>query len=320
MIAEILEKINEAETIIIHRHIRPDPDAIGSQAGLASLIQHRYPEKKVFMVGEEEESLHFLARMDDVEDKLFADALIIVCDTANEERISDERYRNGRYVIKIDHHPNEEPFGDLLWIDPSASSTSEMIYELFLRAKERFNWSLSQEAAFRLYAGIVGDTGRFRYPNTTEKTHRYTADLVATGGIDQTAFYSALYRKDLRLARLEGYILQHVELTESGLGAVRLTKDLLDEFQVTTSESSALVNCFADIEGLLAWVFFVEENEGLIRVRLRSKGPIINKIAQKFGGGGHPLASGARADNWQQVEEIIADLEEACARFKDHKQ
>lgn len=319
MIAQILDKIHEAKTIIIHRHVRPDPDAIGSQAGLAALIQHRYPEKQVLMVGEEEESLHFLARMDDVEDEVFSEALVIVCDTANEERVSDKRYRKGRFVIKIDHHPNEDPFGDLLWIDTSASSTSEMIYELLLHAKERFGWSLSSEAALRLYAGIVGDTGRFRYPNTSEKTHRYTADLVATG-IDQTAFYSALYRKDLRLTRLEGYILQHVRLSEAGLGVVRLSKDVLEEFQVTTSESSALVNCFADIEGLLAWVFFVEENEGLIRVRLRSKGPIINKIAQNFGGGGHPLASGAKANDWEQVEQIIAELERACAEFKERKE
>lgn len=318
MIEQILNKIHDAKTIIIHRHVRPDPDAIGSQAGLAALIQRRYPEKRVLMVGEEEESLHFLARMDEIEDEVFSEALIIVCDTANEERISDERYRLGRYTIKIDHHPNEEPYGDLLWVDTDASSTSEMIYELFLHAKESFSWVLSPEAALRLYAGIVGDTGRFRYPNTTEKTHRYTADLVATG-IDQTAFYSALYRKDLRLTRLEGYILQHVQLSEAGLGVVRLTKEILAEFQVSTSESSALVNCFADIEGLLAWVFFVEGNEGPIRVRLRSKGPIINKLAQNFGGGGHPFASGAKADNWEQMEDIIAELEMLCATFKESK-
>ena len=104
---EILQKIEEYETIIIHRHERPDPDAIGSQGGLAELIKQNYPDKAVFIVGEEEPSLSFLMEMDTIDDTHYEGALVIVCDTANTERISDDRYYKGDFLIKIDHHPNE---------------------------------------------------------------------------------------------------------------------------------------------------------------------------------------------------------------------
>src|SRR5690625_1172263 len=132
---EIIETIKAYETIIIHRHVRPDADALGSQVGLQQMIKHSFPRKKVYVVGEEDPALYFLTRMDEVEDKVFNGALIIICDTANTGRISDSRYKLGKKVIKIDHHPNNDPYGDLRWIDTDASSTSEMIYELYLSGK-----------------------------------------------------------------------------------------------------------------------------------------------------------------------------------------
>jgi len=136
MIEEIIAKLKEYDKIIIHRHVRPDPDAYGSQGGLAEIIRHSFPEKKVYAAGKDEPTLLYLNRMDRLSDGDFEGALIIVCDTANEERIDDERYKLGDFLIKIDHHPDLEPYGDLSWVDPGASSTSEMIYELFLRGKD----------------------------------------------------------------------------------------------------------------------------------------------------------------------------------------
>ncbi|WP_078430136.1 DHH family phosphoesterase [Alkalihalobacterium alkalinitrilicum] len=309
MIETILKKIVEYETIIIHRHERPDPDAIGSQVGLAELIKSTFENKKVFVVGEEEPSLNFLATMDEIEDTTYTGALVIVCDTANTERISDQRYDKGDFLIKIDHHPNEDPYGDIVWVNTEASSVCEMIVELYLEAK---NYVLTDQSALLLYSGIVGDTGRFRYSNTTSKTHRYISELLQLN-IDQTMFYSNLYKKDEKMTRLEGYILQHFEMDDRGLGIMNLTKDVLQKFKVTANESSQLVNSFSDVEGLKAWVFFVEdEDSGDIRVRLRSKGPHVHQIAQKYRGGGHPMASGAKAKDWNETKLIIKDLLEAC--------
>ncbi|WP_017187761.1 DHH family phosphoesterase, partial [Alkalibacillus haloalkaliphilus] len=177
MKTEIIKAINEYNTIIIHRHVRPDPDAYGSQVGLAKLIQGTYPNKDVYVVGEEDASLNYLARLDHIEDDKYKGALVIVCDTANEERICDQRYNQGNQLIKIDHHPNREPYGDIMWVDTDASSTSEMIYELYLEGKVD-GWTLNQESARLLYAGIVGDTGRFLFPSTTERTFNAAQELV----------------------------------------------------------------------------------------------------------------------------------------------
>src|SRR5690625_2521357 len=161
-IQKIINLIKKYDTIVIHRHVRPDADAIGSQCGLKEMIQVTFPNKKVFAVGEEDPSLYFLARMDQIDDAIYEDALIIICDTANTERISDERYKLGKKIVKIDHHPNHDAYGDVLWVDTEASSTSELIYELYVYGQDTFQ--INDTFAKLIYGGIVGDTGRFLFP------------------------------------------------------------------------------------------------------------------------------------------------------------
>ncbi|ALX48354.1 DHH family phosphoesterase [Lentibacillus amyloliquefaciens] len=308
----IIQAIKTYETIIIHRHVRPDPDAYGSQAGLKEMIAASFPDKNVYIVGESEPSLDFLADMDDIDDDTYNNALVIVCDTANATRISDQRFDYGSQLIKIDHHPNVDAFGDLLWVDTSASSTSEMIYDLYVAGKGE-GFTFNDEAARLLYAGIVGDTGRFLFPSTTKKTFQHSSELVAYN-FDRTSLYDGIYQTKDNIARLQGYILQHFELAESGLSSVRLSKALLDEYGVSSKETGQLVGVLGNIEGIKAWVLFIEENE-LIRVRLRSKGPVINEIAAKYNGGGHPMASGATVSTWQETENVVKDLDEACRQY-----
>ncbi len=126
---EIMKCIEDNDTIIIHRHVRPDPDAYGSQLGLKYYIQINF-RKQVFAVGEAESSLSFIGELDNIDDKTYQDALVIVCDTANAPRIDDERYSTGRKLIKIDHHPAVDQYGDINLVNTNASSTSEIIYDL----------------------------------------------------------------------------------------------------------------------------------------------------------------------------------------------
>lgn len=308
----ILDIIDQFETIIIHRHVRPDPDALGSQAGLAEMLRVSFPGKRVYIVGEEDESLTFLTRMDHISDDTYEGALVIVCDTANEERISDDRYKNGRQLIKIDHHPNEDPYCDIVWVDTAASSVSEMIYDLYEFGADR-GLTLPDEAARLLYAGIVGDTGRFLFNNTTEKTFRIAANLRARDfAIDD--LYEQLYKMRLNVTRLNGFVLQSFSVSSSGAGHIKLDADILERYKVTPSEASLLVNAFSDVEGMKAWVFFIEEPDQ-IRVRLRSKGPVVNELAKKYDGGGHPFAAGASIHSWKTADQVLHDLEEICRRF-----
>ncbi|KAB8138283.1 bifunctional oligoribonuclease/PAP phosphatase NrnA [Gracilibacillus oryzae] len=305
----IINKIKSYQDIIIHRHVRPDPDAYGSQNGLAEIIRASFPEKNVFVVGEEEEWLKYFASMDSIDDDLFENALVIVCDTANQERVSDQRFQNGKEIIKIDHHPNNDAYGDLLWIDTAASSTSEMIYILYQQEKDQ-GLVLTDKGASLLYAGIVGDTGRFLYPSTSNRTFQIASKLIEYN-FDRTDMYQHMYKTSLKMARLKGYILQNVEVSAAGVSHIKLSKGILEKFDVTPNETSAIVGVIGDIEGMKAWAIFVEE-EDVIRVRLRSNGPIINILAAKYEGGGHPLASGAKIHTWDAVDDLLEDLEQIC--------
>lgn len=311
---EIITTIQAYDTIIIHRHERPDPDAYGSQCGLKEMIKTSFPEKEVYAVGSEDPSLHYLARMDHIKDEVYKQALVIVCDTANTERIDDERYQLAEKIIKIDHHPNHDQYGDLLWVDTSASSTSEMIYALFLQGQES-GLQMSDQAARLIYAGIVSDTGRFLFPNTTKRTFEYAAQLV-TYHFDRSELYDGMYVVNDHIARLKGYILQNFTLSDAGVSTIKLTKETLEKFNIDSLESGKLIGTISEVAGLKAWAFFIEE-EGLIRVRLRSKGPVINKLATKYNGGGHPLAAGATVHTWEETDQITRDLEAICQHDKN---
>lgn len=306
---QIIETIKQYDTIIIHRHVRPDPDAYGSQGGLAEILKASFPDKTIYTVGQEERSLQYLRRLDEISDDTYKGALVIVTDTANQERVCDQRYLTGDKLIKIDHHPNEDPYGDIVWVDTTSSSTSEMIYELYLFGQEK-GLKMSDQAARLLYAGIVGDTGRFLYPSTNDRTFQYAGELIKYN-FSRTEVYDGMYELPMNVVKLNGYVLQNFEMNENGVASMILPKELLAQYEVRAADASLLVSALGSVEGIKAWAFFIEESDQ-IRVRLRSKGPVINGVAKKYKGGGHPLAAGASIYSWDEVPTVMKDIEEVC--------
>lgn len=300
---QILEKIKEYDTIIIHRHMKPDPDALGSQVGLKALLEHHFPEKNIKVVGYDEPTLTWLAKMDQIADSDCHGALAIICDTANTARIDDKRYQQAESVIKIDHHPNDEVYGDLIWVDTNSSSASEMI-ALFA---EETKLELSDYAAKLLCAGIIGDTGRFLYPSTSSRTLRIASHLR-----EHNFDYAELTRKmdtiSFKIAKLQGYVYDHLEVDENGVARVILSQELLQSYQITDSETAAIVGAPGRIENVNLWGIFVEQADGHYRVRLRSKFVPINSVAKEHDGGGHPLASGANSYSLEENEVIYQKL------------
>ncbi len=300
---QILEKIKEYDTIIIHRHMKPDPDAIGSQVGLKALLNHHFPEKTIKAVGFNEPTLTWMAEMDTVQDSDYQGALAIICDTANRPRIDDKRYEQADFTIKIDHHPNDDVYGDLSWVDTSSSSASEMI-TLFAQENQL---ALSNEAARLLYAGIVGDTGRFLYPSTSARTLRIASSLR-----EYNFDFASLTRKmdtiSYKIAKLQGYIYDHLEVDENGAARVLLSQEILKEYNVTDAETAAIVGAPGRIVDVSLWGIFVEQADGHYRVRLRSKSVPINEVAKEHDGGGHPLASGANSYSLEENEVIYQKL------------
>ena len=260
---QILEKIKAYDTIIIHRHMKPDPDALGSQMGLKYLLEKHFPDKHIKAVGFNEPTLTWLAKMDTVEDSDYQGALVIVCDTANTARIDDKRYDKGDYLIKIDHHPNDDQYGDLAWVDTNSSSASEMI-ALFAEAT---NLDLSDYAA------------------------RLLMDTIS-----------------FKIAKLQGYVYDHLEVDENGAARVTLTQEVLQAYNVTDAETAAIVGAPGRIDSVSLWGIFVEQADGHYRVRLRSKFVPINGVAKEHDGGGHPLASGANSYSLEENEQIYQEL------------
>lgn len=310
---EILATIKAFDRIIIHRHQRPDPDALGSQVGLAEILRASFPKKEIYQVGGPVEGLDYLALMQTIPDDLYKGALVIVTDTANAPRVSDQRYDQGAKLIKIDHHPNDEPYGELVWVNTKASSCSEMIVSFWQMFQNEL--TMTQKAARLLYAGIVGDTGRFLYPATTATTLRLAAELLDYG-FDAPKINRQLDQVSRSVARLSGYVYENIEIDEIGAGKVILSQELQQRFGVVDSETSAVVSLPGKIDEVMAWAIFVEQPEGYYRVRMRSKGPVINEIAKRHHGGGHPLASGANAKDLEEVAVIYQEIQAAIKEFQ----
>ena len=302
---EILAKIEAFDTIIIHRHVIPDGDAYGSSFGLRELIRENFENKNVYLVGEELDYLGYIGRVDEIEDSMYENALVIITDTSNAARISDDRYKLGAYKIKIDHHPFSDEYADLEWIDTSFPSTCEMITDLMIQN----NLKLNELGAMCLYNGIVSDTGRFLFRGVSERTMAYAGKLL-NYGFDVTNLYSAMYTRTKDVARFSGYAVMNFEETPNGVGYLKLTDEQLNALNITEEQASANVNLLANIEGIKIWAFFVECKEaGDIRVNLRSSGAAVNEVAKKYGGGGHVQASGARVANFSIVDDVVADLD-----------
>lgn len=309
---KIIKAICDFDTIIIHRHQRPDPDAYGSQMGLAEIIKTSFPNKKVYCVGKQYSSFDWLGKTDDIDDEEYKNALVIVVDTANQPRVDDSRYSHGKLMVKIDHHPNDDQFGDIMWVVPEASSTSELIYDLFESTRRL---KISSNAGRLLYAGIVGDTGRFKYPSTSSNTFR-VASKLAKLNFSTTEVNTIESTIDLPLARLSAYVYEHLCITDNGSASIVLTDDVLKKYELINESTSAVVPLPGNINQVMSWAVFIQKEDGTFKISLRSKGPAINQLAKEFGGGGHDLASGAAAADEEEIKAVITKLDEIVANYK----
>ncbi|MGQ2375082.1 DHH family phosphoesterase [Companilactobacillus zhachilii] len=306
MIEEILKTIEHYQKIIIIRHQNPDPDAIGSQIGLKTILQEAFPNKKIYAAGIDLAVLDWIGKMDQISTATYQDALVIAVDTANSPRIDNNGdYQKADKIIKIDHHPNVDAFGDINWVDESYSSCAEMIYTL---ADELEPLKVSRETAFSLYSGVVGDTNRFLYGETDYRTLRIAAELAKTG-IDISKIALHEDEMSLQVARLEAYILDNFKITDSGFGYIIIRKPELDKFHLNDGELDHVVPLIGRINTINNWIVVSEKVPNHFRVNLRSKNVAINGVAEKFGGGGHPLASGVYVGSMDEVNALIKDMD-----------
>lgn len=308
----IRKYIEEYDTIIIHGHIRPDGDCIGSQYGLYHLIKANYPNKKVYVTGETSEYVSFIGKPTLIDEALFKDALSICVDCAISDRLSDQRYALAKEVIKIDHHIPVEDYGAYQYVDVTAPACAQIITELYLENKKE--WILTKEAALALYVGISTDTGRFKFDSVTSRTFLAAATLVDRG-IDLGKIDNYLSVETLDTLKLKGFILSNFKITENGFAYITLNQEQVLASNVSYEDAAAQISTISTIEGCPVWALFIEYPDE-IRIRLRSRGPVINMLAEEYHGGGHAKASGARLDSWDELDGFVKKADKIVKCFK----
>ena len=310
----ILKKLKEFNTIILHGHTRPDGDCIGSQYGLYHMIKATWPEKRVYVTGETSEYVSFIGTPTILEDEsLFEGALSICVDCANSERLSDRRFTKAAYSIKIDHHIPVEDYGDYQYVDTTAPACAQIIAELFMKHSDELK--MNKEAATALYTGILTDTGRFKFDSVNARTFNAAACLV-DNGVSLSYVDEKLSVETLQTLKLKGYCLSSFKISEHGFAYLKMTRDVITEFGVSDEDAAAQVSTISTIEGCPVWALFIEY-PGEIRIRLRSRGPVVNLLANEYGGGGHAKACGAKLESWDDLDGFIAKADAIVKEYKE---
>ena len=312
---EIGRVLREHERFAVLSHIRPDGDALGSQLALALSLQQLGKKVRVWNEDGMLEKYSFLPRADlltkpphtgeDVD-------VAIALDTAIQNRLGTAfaAVRSTGVWINIDHHLSNPGYGDLVYVDPTAPATGQIIFDLIKNQGFPFN----REIAENLYAAISTDTGSFQYPKTSARTFEIAAELVCTGinvGRLSQQLYENYPRRRVELLR---ELLRTMRFERSGrVASFSLTLKTAAELQVLPEDNEGLIDHLRAIRGVIVAVFFEELADGKVRVSMRSKSDAVDvcAICQKFGGGGHTLAAGARVrGTLAEVEKNV--LEEIC--------
>ena len=313
IIRKIYREIKKYDTIVIARHVGPDPDAISSQVALRDVILNTFPNKKVYAVGAPASKFKYLGILDKFHEYMYDNSLLIVLDVPDKARVDGVNPDLFKEKIKIDHHPFVEEFCDIEWIDDLASSAAQMVIELIVNTKLK----MTKEAAEKLFVGVVADTNRFLFYYTTPKTFDLISTMIKKTNIDFTNLYEDLYLRPLKEVKFQGYIINNLQVTENGLGYIKLSDEVLKEYNVDPASAGNMVNSFNYIEEMLVWVILSEDkHNNNIRGSIRSRGPVVNKIATHYNGGGHIYASGVRITNDDQSVELIKELDQACLEYK----
>lgn len=319
LMSAVLEKIKEYDRIFIFRHIRPDGDCVGSSKGLCEILRLSFPEKDVRVV--DWQKCDYLAFLDieeeSVEDSLYADALGLVVDTATSERISNQKFKLCREIVKIDHHIPVEDYGVINWVEEHSSSTCEMISRFYLEFKDQLK--INERAATLIYTGMVTDSGRFRFRSVSGDTMRAAASMLEVG-INTDRLYANLYIDDFEQLKFKAHVYNKMKITENGVAYIHVTSKMQERFGLTAEKASASVSYMDSIRGSLIWIAFIDNADGTIRVRLRSRFVTINEIAEKYRGGGHDCASGATLLRKSEIRKLLAEADERLKNYKENNE
>ncbi len=307
----IFKEIKKAERIVIYRHQSPDFDALGTQMGLYTYIKKWWPEKEVHYVGDSFKA--FIPRIfpepEVLEDSFYDKPyLAIVVDTADTKRVAALNLKNAYQVIKMDHHPDVEAYATISCVHPEMSAASELV-ALMLETCGGRKYPLNKEAAEFFFIGIVGDSGRFRYPEVSGMTLRLSADLLDTG-INKEEIYSKMYYTTKEEFFFKRFVYTNYQISQGGTCYFVIKDEDLKKYNLEVGDTKQAISLFRDVDGIKAIVSVTEDiNKGEYRVSLRSGSKQVNKVASMFNGGGHLFAAGARIKTLDDLPALIKEVD-----------
>lgn len=313
---QILDAIEAYDVIGIYRHVFPDPDSYGAQTALKNIIMTTYPHKKVYLFGEHNPALEYITKMDDAREEALMneDTLAIIVDVADSPRVDHQSFKNCGKIIKIDHHkPYDPPFEDITWVDTNYTSCCEMILDLLIAHGETLKSNKKGREA--LFIGIIGDTRRLLYVNNPTELMKKLTHI--TYDLDTKPIYEDLYKVPANDLKFMGFIYNNFVVAHHGLAYLKIPKAILAQYGLPAINAARMVNALQECEGLINWHFFAETEEGKVMCEFRSRGPQVNDIASKYGGGGHFFAAGATVDGWHVVDAMLREFEENCKIYQE---
>lgn len=306
---DFIREIEEADSIVILGHIRPDGDCVGSCLGVYNYILDNYPQKTVDIYLDPFKSEFMFLRgaervLHEKQEKTYE--LCISLDSGDLERHGEflPFYHTAKRTMCVDHHISNQGFGDVCYVMTNCSAAAECIYTLLDADK------IGMECAECLYLGIVHDTGVFKYNNTTKQTMEIAGSLIEKGARSQLIIDGTFYQKSFKQNKMLGKALDASFLALEGRVIIScLTKDVFDEFDATSLDTDGVVDALRITDGVECALWMYEyPNQGTFKCSLRSNELVnVNKIACKFGGGGHVRASGCEVtgDKDSIMEQIL---------------
>jgi len=316
---ELAEVIGRCERPLLTGHIMPDGDCIGSVLALALMLEGQGKSVRAVSPDPVPQIYRFLPAIERVSVGVppagFEPDSFIMLDCSDPERVGPDLAvyldKPGVTAINIDHHVSTRPFAHYNYIDPGASAVGEIIYDLSFE----LGAPITYEVAASLYTAIFTDTGSFRYDSTTSGTHRRVARLIELG-VSPSEVNTAVYEeRSLESIRLLHATLGSVERTPSGLVAwASLTIDQEAAVGATGEDGEGLINYVRMIKGVEVAALFRETEPSVFKVSLRSKRFVdVSALAQEFGGGGHPRATGCT------ISGALNEVTEAVIRVAERR-
>jgi phosphoesterase RecJ-like protein len=305
--------IDAFDAFLVTSHVDPDGDAVGSCLGLYHALRGMGKEAVVALDSPLPANLRFLPGAEEVRpaappERRLPAAWVLDCSSLDRAGRVPELFLLPRArVANVDHHVGNDGFGDPRLVGPEASATAELVYDIL----DAYGSPLRPETAECLYAGILSDTGGFRFQNTTPRSLRLAARL-AEHGASAPAIAEELYMKrSAGSLRILGLALASLEERSGGqIGALTITRKMFRQAGAEPDEADGIVQFAKALDGTRVGVLIQEIEPDEIRASLRSDGTVdVNAVAGRFGGGGHRTAAGLRVRG--KLEEVRRNLLEA---------